>query len=130
MSSNTDYKKLYYIIYKDCSPLSVMMNGLIHDILINGKESLKNNSYFIINILYCHYLQLNKKNYIISINLKLLYEIINEENKNIFEVHILSSQQIILINEFLSKADNILNQIEETVLENNYQTKVYNFFLY
>ena len=107
-----------------------MMNELIHDILINGKESLKNNSYFIINILYYYYLQLNKKNFIISINLKLLYEIINEENKNILEVHILSNQQIILINEFLSKADNILNQIEETVLENNYQTKVYNFFLY
>ena len=62
--------------------------------------------------------------------MKLLYEIINEENKNILEVHILSNQQIILINEFLSKEDNILNQIEETVLENNYQTKVYNFFLY
>ena len=128
LSSNTDYKKLYYIIYKNCSPLSVMMNELIHEMLINGKESLKNNSYFIINILYCYYLQLNKKNYIISTNLKLLYEIINEENKNILEVHILSSKQIILINEFLSKADNIINQLEETVLENNIQSKVKKFF--
>ena len=83
MSSNTDYRKLYYI--KDFSTLSVMMNELIHALLTDGKESLKNNSYYIINILYCYYLQLNINNYIISINLKLLYEIINEENKNILK---------------------------------------------
>ena len=128
LSSNTDYKKLYYIIYKDFSTLSVVMNELIHNLLTNGKESLKNNSYFIINILYCYYAQLNKNNYIISINLKLLYEIIKEENKNIIEGHILSSQQIVLINEFLSKANNILNQIEEIVLENNINMKVKKFF--
>ena len=83
LSSNTDYRKLYYI--KDFSTLSVMMNELIHALLTDGKESLKNNSYYIINILYCYYLQLNNNNYIISINLKLLYEIINEENKNILK---------------------------------------------
>ena len=43
-------------------------------------------------------------------------------------MHILSSQQITLINEFLSKADNILNQIVETALENNIQMKVNKFF--
>ena len=128
LSSNTDYKKLYNIIYKDFSILSVTINELIHNILTNGKESLKNNSYFIINILYCYYSQINKNNYIISINLKLLYEIINKENKNIIEGHILSSQQIILINEFLSKANNILNQIEETILENSINIKVKKFF--
>ena len=128
LSSNTDYKKLYFIIYKNYSALSVLMNELIHNILTNGKESLKNNSYYIINILYCYYAQLNKNNYIISINLKCLYEIIKEENKNILEGHILSSQQIVLINEFLSKASNILNQIEEIALENNINMKVKKFF--
>ena len=41
-----------------------------------GKKSLKNNSYYLINIIYCYYIYLNKKDYILSSNMKIIYEII------------------------------------------------------
>ena len=104
------------------------MNELIHTLLIHDKEYLRNNSYYLINILYCYYINLNKKEYVLSYNLKLIYEILNEENKNILENHLLSTEQILLINEFLDKAENILDRIKETVISNVYQRKIKKFF--
>ena len=65
----------------------------------------------------------------LSLNLKLIYEIINEKNKNLLENHLLSAKQVLLINDFLNKADNILDGIiKETVIENYSGKKVINFF--
>ena len=63
-----------------------------------------------------------------SSNLKTLYELINEENKNILENHLLSTEQIILINNFLNKAEKILNDMKDIVVENIIQIKVEKFF--
>ena len=128
LTNCSNYRKLYKILYKDANILSKIMNELIHTMLISGKESFKNNSYYIINIIYCYYIHLNKKNIVLSSNLRILYDIINEENKNILENHILSTQQLFLINEFLSKADNILTQMQEILVENIVSLKVKKFF--
>ena len=121
-------KKLYTILYKDIGILSKIMNELIQTILIYGKDAIKNNSFYLINIIYCYYVHFNKKNYVLSLNLKIIYEIINEENQNILDNHLLSTKQIFLINEFLNKADKILDKIQETVLENYIKKKINNFF--
>ena len=117
-------KKLYTILYKDIGILSKIMNELIQTILIYGKDAIKNNSFYLINIIYCYYVHFNKKNYVLSLNLKIIYEIINEENQNILDNHLLSTKQIFLINEFLNKADKILDKIQETVLENYIKKKI------
>ena len=83
----------------------------------------------IINLIYCYYIHFNKKDYILSSNLKLIYELINEENKNILENHLLSTEQIILINEFLNKADNILEQIKEIIISNIIQKIISKLFI-
>ena len=103
------YKLVYKILYNKSGLLEHTTNELIHTVLIKGKEALKYNSFFLINLMYCYYINLKQKNYVLSLNLKLLFEIINAENKNILENHSLSTEQIMLINEFLSKADNLLN---------------------
>ena len=56
-----NYKKLYKILYKDFGILSKLINEIIHDLQINTKESFKNNSYYLINIIYCFYIYNNKK---------------------------------------------------------------------
>ena len=128
LMNKVNYKKLYKILYKDYSILSNLINELIHVSLTEGKESIRNNSYFLINIIYCYYINY-KNNYVLSSNLKLLYEIINEDNKNILDNHLLSSNQVLLINEFLNKSDKILNQIKDTILEKIMQVKVEKFFV-
>ena len=123
-----NYRNIYKILYKDITIFDKIINELIHEVLENGINSIKYNSFYIINILYCYYIFLNKKNYVLSLNLKILYSYINEENQNILENYFLSAQQLSLINEFLLKANKILNLIEQTVFENNMANKVKKFF--
>ena len=122
------YKKVYKILFNKNSVLEDTLNEIIHNVLVKGKEALKYNSFYLINILYCYYLNMNKKNYVLSYNLKLIFEIINLENKNILENHLLSTEQITLINEFLSKADNILDKIRLILTETTMKEKLNQFF--
>ena len=78
--------------------------------------------------MYCYYINLNKKDYVLSLNLKLLFEIINSENKNILENHQLSTEQIFLINDFLSKADKILDTIKLVLTETLIKERISHFF--
>ena len=128
LMNKVDYKKIYKILYKDNGILSKIINEIIYVLLANGKTSLKNNSYYLISIIYCYYIYYNKKNYCLSRNLKVIYEIINEENTNILENHLLSIKQISLINEFLTKADNILDTIQEILIEKLFKNKLVKFF--
>ena len=124
LSSKFDYKKVFKVLYKNNCVFSKLMNDIIHSLLINGKQSLKNNSYFLINIILCYYIYYNKKQYILSSNMKIIYEIINEENINVQESHSISTEQIFLLNEFLNKSNKILNEIQEIITDNNCKKKV------
>jgi len=128
LSNKFDYKKVFKIIYKNNCAFSKIMNDIIHSVLVNGKQSLKNNSYFLINIIFCYYIYYNKKDYILSSNMKIIYEIINEENSNILENHLLTTEQIFLLNEFLNKSKKILDEIQEILMNNNYKSKIKQFF--
>ena len=129
LSNKFDYKKLFKVLYKNNCAFSKIMNEIIHSVLINGKQSLKNNSYFLINIIFCYYIYYNKKKYVLSSNMKIIYEIINEENTNIQESHLLSTEQIFLLNQFLNKSNIILNEIQEIIINNNFKRKIEQFFV-
>ena len=122
------YKNIYKILYNKVGVLGHTFSEIIHTVLINGKEALKYNSFYLINIMYCYYVNINQKNYVLGVNLKLLFEIVNEENKNVLENHLLSTEQILLINEFLLKSDNILNKIKTVLTEDIGEEKVSQFF--
>ena len=128
LMNKVNYNKMYKILYKNIGPLSRIINELIYILLKKGKKYLKNNSYFLISIIYCYYIYYNKKNYCLCSNLKIIYELINEENINILENHLVSTEQILLINEFLNKADNILDNIQEIINEKIFKIKVEKFF--
>ena len=128
LSTKKCYKKVYKILYNKVGVLENTINELIHIVLIKGKEALKNNAFYLINLMYCYYIQFNKKNYVLSLNLKLLFEIINSENKNILENHQLSTEQIFLINDFLSKADKVLDNIKLVLTETLIKERISHFF--
>jgi len=129
LRSKFDYKKVFKVLYKNNCAFTKLMNEIIHCLLDNGKQSLKNNSYFLINIIFCYYIYYNQKEYILSSNMKIIYELINEENINIQESHSLSTEQIFLLNEFLNKSNKILNEIQEIIIVNNYKNKVKQLYI-
>ena len=55
------YKIVYRVLYNKVDVLEHTMNELIHTVLVKGKEGLKNNSFFLINLMYCFYINYNKK---------------------------------------------------------------------
>ena len=129
LTNKLNSKNFYKILYKDVNILSKTINKLIHNILIHGEESIKNNTYYIINVIYCYYIYLNKKHYVLSLNLKILFDIINEENTNLIEGHIISTQQILLINDFLFKSSKLLDHLQDIIYENYVRNKAKKFFL-
>ena len=128
LSKKKCYKKVYKILYNKVGVLEHTLNELIHTVLTKGKEGLKYNSFYLINLMYCYYVNFNKGNYVLSFNLKLIFEYINSENKNILENHLLSTEQILLINEFLAKADNILDKMQIILTESIKKEKVKHYF--
>ena len=122
------YKVVYKILFNKVGVLEHTLNEIIHTVLTKGREALKNNSFYLINLMYCYYRNINKKNYVLSLNLKLMFEIINSENKNILENHLLSTEQITLINDFLSKANNILDKMKLILNETVIREKVELYF--
>ena len=129
LTNKLNSKNLYKILYKDVNVLTKTINKLIYSVLIHGEESIKNNTYYIINVIYCYYMYLNKKNNVLNLNLKILFDIINEENVNLIEGHKISTQQILLINDFLFKASKLLDHLQEIIYENYMRNKLKKFFL-
>ena len=58
--NKVNHKQIYKILYKDCGQLSKLINELIYASLNGGKESIGNNSYYLINIIYCYYIHYKK----------------------------------------------------------------------
>ena len=85
---------LYNIIYNNKNYALNLMNKLLREIKRNGKKSIANNSYFLINLTYIYYLGISAKNHNFVLNTELLYEIINSENKQFLEDFKISLNQI------------------------------------
>ena len=55
------YKSVYKILYNKVGVLENTINELIYTVLIDGKEALKYNSFYLINLMYCYHININKK---------------------------------------------------------------------
>ena len=126
--SKTNNNILYKIIYNNHTTLSKTINDIIRNIIIYGKQTLQNNSYYLINIIHNYYIALSRNNIVLSLNLKILYEVINNENKNFIDNHLLSTQQIKLINEFLEKAEGVVDEIADVLNEKRLSRKLKKIF--
>ncbi len=89
---------------------------LIKKIVLNykqkGKESLNNNSYYYINLSFLIYSDF-PKNENLSLNERILLEVLNRENKAFLDNHEAQILQILLCNEFISLSNKILTQIKD-----------------
>ena len=89
----------------------------IRKIVINykkyGKSIFSNNAYYYINLSYLIYSDYLNKDITLSLNEKIILEIINEENHSFLENHQAQINQLILCNEFISLGKKILTLIKD-----------------
>ena len=78
-----------------------------------GKKFFFNNSFYYINLLNLIYLDNRNNDVVLSLNEKIIFEIINEENSLIIEKQKIQINQLILYNEFINIVKNILNLLKE-----------------
>ena len=91
----------------------------------NKEESLLNNSsYFFINLSLLIFSALRKKNYVLALNIKIILDVINNENR-LLDIHEAQIKEITLCNEFLSLVRSTLNLITDIMkTDENKPTKL------
>ena len=126
--NNLSYKKdeeidLYKIIYNNKSNIFNLQNKIVRGIKKNGRNSLLNNSYYLINIIYIYCMNFNQFNFNSLLNTELLFDIINSENQ-FLEDYKMSLDYIKYTNEFFIKANNIIKSIDSILEEKKFEKNV------
>ena len=78
-----------------------------------GQKFFFNNPFYYINLLNLIYLDYSNNDVVLSLNEKIIFEIINEENNLIIEKQQIQINQLVLYNEFINIVKNILNLLKE-----------------
>ena len=128
-NKNLQELDFYKIISNNKNHLYNLVNKILRSIKINGKKSLANNSYFLINIIYVYCISINQNDYNLILNSELLFEIINSENQFFLEDYKASLNNIRFTNDFFIKANKILQIINEIFEEKKANTKLEKVFI-
>ena len=119
---------LFKIIYNGKDQLFNLMNIIIRRIKKKGKNSFINNSYYLINIIYNYCIAVSQRNINILLNLELIFEIINSENKQILEENKISLNRIKYTNDFFIKAKKVIQDIYYLLQETKFDRFITLFF--
>jgi len=106
---------LFDIIYDGQNKYFCIMKKLILNYKQKGKESLNSNSYFFINFLFLIYSDYQNNNITLSLNERLILEIINQENRSFLDNHETQINQLMLCNSFISLAHKILKELKDII---------------
>ena len=89
--------------------------SLIKEMILTYKNKaeslLVNCSYFYINLSFLLFSELKNNNYVLALNIKIILDVINNENK-LLDIHESQIKQITLCNEFLTLVNSTLEQIK------------------
>ena len=121
-------KDLFEILYSGNDKSMILFNHIINDIRNLGFNCVYKNSYYIINLIYIFYYSLEKDNINFSLNLLLIFNLIQENNHALILNHRISIKQIIYINEFFILYKNILSIIKEIISKNRIKRYIKEFF--
>ena len=113
--NNNKLMNLFDIIYDGQNKYFDLMKKLILNYKQKGKESLNNNTYFFINFLFLIYSDYQNNNITLSLNERLILEVINQENRSFLDNHETQITQLMLCNSFISLAHKILKELKDII---------------
>ena len=118
----------FNILYSGKDKSMILFNQLINDIKRLGNNCLNYNSYYTIKFTYIYYYSLRYGDITFSLNMILLFNLIQENNQILITSDKISINQIIHINEFLILYKEILTQIKEIISKNTIKRYIDKFF--
>ena len=119
-----DDDNLFNLLLNKKNDYLVLMNYIVYDYLKNGTESLHNNPYYYINLLYYYFKNLENHNDVLALNELLILDFINDGNKVLIEGNKSSIHQLLLINEFFISVKSILTDMEDILFSLKGKDKV------
>jgi hypothetical protein len=113
-NSNNEDKlmDLFDIVYDNKTKYFQLIKKIVLNYKQYGKESLNNNSYYYINLSFLMYSDY-QNNINLSLNERILLEVVNSENKAFLDNHEAQILQILLCNEFISLSNKIITQLKD-----------------
>ena len=125
---NECYDNVFNILYNGKDKLMILFNQLINNMKKTGNNCLNNNLFYPIKFNYLYYYSLNSGDITFSLNMVLLFNLIEENNTNLISRDKIAINQIIHINEFLILYKEIISQIKEIISKNSIKRYIEKFF--
>ena len=119
---------LFNVLYNGKDKSMILFNQLINDIKRLGNSCLNNNSYYLIKFTYFYHYSLKLGDIVFSLNMILLFNLIEENNHLLLSNDKISIKQIININEFLILCKEIIFQIKEIISKKALKRYIDKFF--
>ena len=104
---------LFYIIYDGENKYFQLVKKMIINYKQKGKDSFNNNSHYYVNLSFLIYSDYGKNDITLSLNEKLILEIINLENHSILDNHQSQIAQLLLCNKFIELSMNVINKLKD-----------------
>ena len=115
--NNNKVKDLFDLLYDGKKKYFLFIRKIVKNYKKLGKSAFNNNTYYYINLSYLIYSDYINDDITLSLNEKIILEIINKENQAFLENHQAQINQVILCNEFISLGKQILTLIKEILNE-------------
>ena len=125
---NECYDNVFNILYNGKDKLMILFNQLINNMKKTGNNCLNNNLFYPIKFNYMYYYSLNSGDITFSLNMILLFNLIEENNTNLISIDKIAINQIMHINEFLILYKEIISQIKEIISKNSIKRYIEKFF--
>ena len=119
-----DDNDLFNLLLNKKNEYLVLMNYIVYDYLKNGIESLYNNPYYHINLLYYYFKDLEKNNTVLALNELLILDMLNDGNKINIDGNKAAINILLLVNEFLISVKNFINEMEDILFNLKGKEKV------
>jgi len=119
--NNDDSLDYFSIIYDGRMKYFDLIKKIILSYKNKEKESLFNNSYYYINLSFLVYSDYQKRNITLSLNERILLEVLYKENSLLLDNYEVQINQILLCNKFISLGNEIVNLIKNILnIESNF----------
>ena len=105
--------ELFDIVYDNENKYFQFIKKIIIDYKNKGKEYFSKNSHYFINLSFLIYSDYLKKNITLSLNERLILEVINKENNSFLDNHETQISQIFLSNRFILLFNKILSELKD-----------------
>ena len=106
-TNNKKLIDLFDIIYDNKNKYFKLIRKIVLNYKNKGKESLNNNSYYYINLSFLVYSDYANQNITLSLNERLILEVLNKENHSFIDNHESQIKQLLFCNDFINLSNKI-----------------------